>query len=607
MTSEVRFPAYITDALSALKPPDNITVSEWADKYRVLGAKTNAEPGRWRTDRTPYIRAILDAWGDDDVERITFVKPTQVGGTETILNAIGYAIDQDPNPILIVYPTVDLAESTSDNRIKPMIELCKPIAGKFNDQSKKMELQFSDTYIALSGANSTSSLAGRPVRYVLLDEIDKYPRQTGKEASPMKLAIERTKTFEYNKKIFATSTPTLETGNVWTLWESADTQYEYFVPCGHCGVFQTLRFPQIRWDDVKDNANRARETAVYVCPHCGGAMNDRMIRDAVRAGEWRVIKSNGSRLHSAYRLNAIVSPWLTLGDIAYEFKVSKKDPEDLMNFVNSWLAEPWKEIEGAADAQMLARKTSGYPRGTVPTGAALLTGGVDVQKNGFYFVVRSWSADGSNALVERGFVTSWDDVTEVMNRPFTTAEGGTMLVNLCLIDSGDQTDKVYDYCAIHREWAAPSKGSSGTIHSRYRMSSIDREGSRANGMQLVIIDTNLYKDAIYGRILASGGFQIYDNCEEDYIVQVTAEQKVTERRNGRKVSVWRPKTSHADNHYLDCEVYCAAAADIAGFRALTRDAARGESVQEESRQNTERPADEWTSSGDWGTSNTENW
>lgn len=598
MNEAERFPVYITAALAVLRPPDEMTVSEWADRNRILDAKTSAEPGRWRTERTPYLRGIMDAWGDKSVERITFLKPTQVGGTEALLNAMAYAAAQDPAPMMAVYPTIDLAQYTSENRIQQMFRLCEATAGKFDENSKMLELQFSDMYIVLSGANSPASLASRPIRYLLLDEVDKYPRMTGKEANPINLAIERTKTFATNKKIFITSTPTLQTGAVWQSWEAADTQLEYFVPCQHCGEYQTLRFPQIRWDDVKGDANRARETAVYICPHCGAAMNDRMIRDAVRAGEWRATKSNGSRLHSAFRLNAIYSPWLTLGDIAYEFKVSKDDPEELMNFVNSWLAEPWKEIEGAADAQTLVRKTSGYARGIVPDAAALLTGGVDVQRTGFYYVVRAWMPDGTNCLIDNGFVPSWREITAAMNRPYKDKAGRNHIVNLCLIDSGDQTDEVYEFCAVNREWAAPSKGASAQTFSRYRISTIEKDGSRANGMHLIIVDTNLYKDAIYGRIMSPGGFQVYEDCEEEYAAQVTAEQKVTERRNGKKVSIWVPKSSHADNHYLDCEVYAAAAADIAGYRSITRAAARGETAPERAAEQTEKTENEWYA-GEW--------
>ena len=590
-SDETRLPGYILEALTVLRPPERMTVSEWADENRILDAKTSAEPGRWRTERTPYLRGIMDAWGDKAVERITFLKPTQVGGTEALLNAMAYAAAQDPAPMMAVYPTVELAQYTSENRIQPMLRLCEATAERFDPNSKMLELQFPGMYIVLSGANSPASLASRPIRYLLLDEVDKYPRMTGKEANPINLAIERTKTFPNTKKIFITSTPTLETGEVWQSWEAADTQYEYFVPCQHCGEEQTLRFPQLRWDDVPGDVSRARETAVYVCPKCGGAMTDRMIRDAVRKGEWRATRTNGSRLHSAYRLNAIYSPWLTLGDIAAEFKASKDDPESLMNFVNSWLAEPWKEIEGAADAQALARKTSGYPRGVVPEGAAMLTAGVDVQRSGMYYVIRAWLPDGTNCLIENGFVREGSEIEGAMNRLYRSPDNREYVVSLCLVDSGDQTDEVYEFCAVNREWAAPSKGSSRQMYARYRISRIEREGSRANGMQLIIVDTTTYKDAIYGRILAAGGFQIYEDAPEEYVNQVTAEQKITTRRNGKRVSVWVPKTSHADNHYLDCEVYAAAAADIAGYRTITRAAARGENAPEEIQDSSAEPSD----------------
>ncbi|HYF75074.1 MAG TPA: phage terminase large subunit family protein, partial [Candidatus Nitrosocosmicus sp.] len=240
------WPDWISKALEILKPPELLTVTQWADKYRVLDSKTSAEPGQWKTNRTPYLQGIMDAFNDPDIEEIIFCKPTQVGGTECLNNIVAYIISQDPSSTLVVYPTLELAESVSKNRLQPMIELCEMTKERYTpDESKMLELQFDGMYLVLAGANSAASLASRPIRYLLMDEIDKFPTFAGKEAAPRSLARERTKTFAHNKKIFQTSTPTRKIGPIWQEWINADDQREYYVPCPYCGHKQTFRFKQI--------------------------------------------------------------------------------------------------------------------------------------------------------------------------------------------------------------------------------------------------------------------------------------------------------------------------------------------------------------------------
>ncbi len=244
MAKKSKWPYYIAVALSALKPPEKITVSEWADKYRVLSEKDSAAPGIWRTERTPYLKEIMDMFNNPQIHDITVVAGTQLGKTSAELNMIGYAIAQDPGPMLIVYPTKELAEFTSENRLKPMFYLSPALVHKFLDKdSQKLELQFVNMYIALVGANSPSGLSSRPVRYIFFDEIDKFPKWSGAEAGPLALAEERTKTF-YNKKIIKVSSPTLRTGNIWQSFERADVHYQFFVPCPYCGHCQNLVFTE---------------------------------------------------------------------------------------------------------------------------------------------------------------------------------------------------------------------------------------------------------------------------------------------------------------------------------------------------------------------------
>ena len=265
--SRLPYPAYIMDALSMLKPPERLKVSEWADKYRILSELDSASPGHWRTSKTPYLKSVMDAFNDLSVKDITFCAGTQLGKTAAEQNMIGYAIQQDPGPMMIIYPTEKLAKFTSEKRLQPMFELSAPLAERFDKlNSKDLELNFGNMYIALVGANSPSDLSSRPVRYIFFDEIDKFPAWSGTEASPIELAEERTKTF-YNHKKVKVSTPTLKTGYIWQGWLNADIQYKYYVPCPECGEMQVLEFKNIKFPHDAD-ASEAKAQAYYECPHC---------------------------------------------------------------------------------------------------------------------------------------------------------------------------------------------------------------------------------------------------------------------------------------------------------------------------------------------------
>lgn len=565
------WPDWLKKSLNTLKPPERITVSEWSDRKRVLDAKTSAEPGRWRTARTPYLQGIMDAFNDEEIEEIIFVKCTQVGGTEGLNNILGYIIDQDPSPTLFVYPTLELAEYTSKNRLQPMVNLCDSLKEKYREQgSKLLELQFDSMYVVLSGANSPASLASRPIRFLMMDEVDKYPPCAGKESDPRSLARERTKTFAHNKKICQASTPTRKTGPIWQEWENADDQRRYYVPCPHCGHYQTFRFKQIKWQEGAKTPEAAQTTAYYECEQCVGIITDGHKPGMLRDGKWQSESRSGTR-KTAFHLNAIYSPWVRFGDVAYEFMKSKDYPDLLMNFVNSWLAEPWENTEVKMNSDKVLERQSGYEEGVVPSGVVLLTGGVDVQKDHFYFTIRGWGGSMTSWNITHGIAETWDDIERIMNTPFEDKKGNTYQVNLCGIDSGDRTDEVYDFCAYNQDWAVPVKGSSTPLYSRYKISVIDRSESKAHGMRLYLADGAQYKDVIAGRMNKSNGpgsWMVFEGCDKEYAEQICSEEKVIEKKGGREVEVWKPKTTRAANHYLDAEVYAALAADLLHVRYL---------------------------------------
>lgn len=563
---------YQWEALQFLRPPEQLTVSEWAEKYRMLDSKSSAMPGPWSNDITPYLTGVMDEFNNYETEKIIFVKPTQIGGTEALQNMIGYIVMQDPSPTMIVYPTDTLAKSVSENRLQPMLKATPEIAKKFDENSSLLELQFDSMYISLTGSNSPSGLASKPVRFLMMDEVDKYPGASSKEADPIKLATERTKTF-HNKKIYITSTPTLKTGHIWKEKEAADIEKHFFVPCPHCGEYIEFKFQNIRFpdDEGMSYADRA-EFATYVCQECGCLITDNDKHNMLKLGEWRTVRHNTKYVRNvAFWINTLYSPFVRWSDIAKEFLISKDDPEDLQNFVNSWLAEAWEDTKLKTSAELVLERQTELPAYVVPQWTKLLTAGVDVQENSLYWSIRAWGEFLTSQNIAHGQSLSFEEIDRIMNMQYMTEEGDPMVVNLCLIDSGDQTDIVYDFCALHSDYALPVKGSSHAQLSHYKLSMVNKTDSRAYGMQLVLVDGGRYKDMIAGRMQrpnGKGSWMVYSGCDMEYATQVTAEHKVNVKTPGGTKQVWQKKSSHADNHYLDTEVYALAAADVMGVRTL---------------------------------------
>lgn len=521
---------WFPEELKAFKPPERYTVSEWADNFRVL-TSVSAEPGRWRTNRTPYLKEPMDRFTDPLIEKIVLCFGAQLGKTETELNMIGYALDQTSSPTMMVYPTDTIAKFASDKRVQPMIKSVKSINDKFYENSKLLELDFNNgNYMVLVGANSPSSLSSRSIKYLFFDEIDKYPAFAGKEADPIKLATERTKTF-VDKKIVMVSTPTVESGNIWQAFMSANERRQYYVPCPHCGVSQVLKFKQIKWpEEHNDNADMIRDTAYYECEHCGERIYDKHKMEMLRSGEWRAVNESQSKVRSvSYHLSSIYSPWVTFGDVAYEFKNSKGTPATLMNFINSWLAEPWKSSK-TKSTQNLEFTQSNYPCGVVPDKAVLLIASVDVQLDHFWWEVRAYAPGVKSYLIDYGQASTWGDLEEIIiNREYPSEYGEARQVMKAGIDSGFRTDEVYQFCSRFPEVCIPIKGSSNhsTMAAPYTMTSLEK--GVVGGLKLYVLNTDYWKDFIFARMIRpadeDGTIHLYKECPQEYSDHLRSEEK----------------------------------------------------------------------------------
>lgn len=615
---------YQKAALEYLNPPEEMTVSEWAEQYRMLDSRTSAEPGPWNNERTPYLVEIMNELLNYETEEIIFCKCTQVGGTEVELNMLGYTIQQDPSPVEVVYPTETMANSVSEKRIKPMIESTSTLYKKYDKNSSNLELDFDDMFIKLVWSNSPSGLASFAMKYLFLDEVDKYPGASKKEADPISLAKERTHTFR-NSKVYITSTPTIRTNHIWKAKEGADAEKHFFIPCPHCGEFIELKFDNLKWpgkdkdlveaygeDAIKEklgalepvdeaeglsNADRA-EFAFYVCQECGCVISDAQKQQAVKKGHWEIVKQKTRFVKKVcFWINVLYSPFVRFSEIAKEFMDSKDDPERLQNFVNSWLAEPWEDTKLKTSKELVLERQTELPEFIVPGWAKLLTGGVDIQENCVYWTIRAWGDYVTSQNIAHGQAYNLAEVESIMNLEYKIEGGGVAVVNLCFIDSGYEADAVYDFCVDNMDWAKPAKGSSNPMQSHFKISTVNREASRAYGMELVIVDGGKYKDMIASRMHKKNGrasWMVYQGCDEEYAAQVTAEHKILVKKGNAKPRLeWVPKHSHADNHYLDAEVYAMAAADTMGVRMLHLQGEQQQAQPEKKEQYT--PEEEWIS------------
>lgn len=373
------------------------------------------------------------------------------------------------------------------------------------------------------------------------------------------------------------STPTVESGNIWQALMNANERRQYYVPCPHCGVSQTLKFKQIKWpDEHNDNADMIRDTAYYECEHCGEHIYDKHKMEMLRHGEWRAANKPQSKVRSiSYHLSSIYSPWVTFGDVAYEFKNSKDTPASLMNFINSWLAEPWRSAK-TKSTQALHFTESTYDRGVVPNKATLLIASVDVQLDHFWWEVRAYAPGVKSYLIDYGQASTWDDLEEIIvNREYPTEYGEPRQVMKAGIDSGFRTDEVYQFCARFPEICIPLKGSSNhkTLTAPYSMSSVEK--GVIGGLKLYVLNTDYWKDFIFARMVRPtdevGTIHLFKDCPQEYTDHLRSEEKQEIRnvKTGEVTVQWKPLTGHPTNHLLDTCTYNAAVADIAGVKYLT--------------------------------------
>jgi phage terminase large subunit GpA-like protein len=582
-----------------LTPDPLLTVSEWADRYRVLSQRASSEPGRWRTERTPYLKEIMDCLSPTSpFQRVVLMKGSQVGGSECGNNWIAYVIHQAPGPMMAVAPTVELAKRNSKQRLDPLIEESEVLRERVKERRSRdsgntvLSKEFPGGVLILTGANSAVGLRSMPARYLFLDEVDGYPGDVEGEGDPILLAERRSATFQ-RRKILLVSTPKSKgLSRIQREYEASD-QRRYFVPCPHCGEHQTLELQNLRWPE-----GRPRE-AEYACVHCGALIGERHKTSMLEHGEWRPTAPGDGRT-AGFHLSSLYSPvgWFSWADAAEMYEQARHAPDLMKGFVNTVLGLPFEEEAEAPEWQRLYERRESYRIGVMPERGLFLTAGVDVQKDRIEVEVvawgrgkESWSVDYRVIEGDTARAEVWARLDAVLANDWPHASGHTLPIRVMCVDAGYATQDVY---ARVRQQPQASWGPAGAAARQPRtavaVKGRDRDtalllsvskadaGGKRRGLRVWSVGTPVAKGELYrwlklewptDEALDAGasfppGACHFPQYGEEYFKQLTAERLITRIVKGFPRSSWE-KDPGRRNEALDCRVYARAAAAIYGL------------------------------------------
>ena len=561
--------------LATYRPPPKLTISEWADRERRLSPEASAEPGRWRTSRAEYLRGLMDAISDPTVHTVIVVFGSQLGKTEALLNALGFYIQHDPAPVLLVMPTLELAESWSKDRLAPMLRDSPSLRGKVGASlgrgadrgSTVRHKSFVGGHLTVAGANSPASLASRPIRILLCDEVDRFPVSAGSEGDPLSLAEARTASFWNARRVYVSS-PTITGSRIDTAWEASD-QRRFHVPCPDCGAHQTLQWAQVRWEKI--DGEHAPETARYECERCGSRWSDTARRAAVSHGQWRASKPFAGV--AGFHLNALYGPWESrnLSQLVRQFLEAKGDPERLKVFVNTVLAESWEEPGESIDESGLLMRGEDWQLkpNHVPDGVVVLTCGVDIQADRVEYEIVGWGLGEESWSIEYGRLygdprrpETLKQLDDVLLRPWRHPCGADLYIRMCCIDSGFATQAVYEFCAPRVIRPLPDGSRQAVIAIKGRgeptRSVWPKLSPKSTTWLPVTLGVHSAKSQVMARLAIDEPGPGYCHFPSDrsvtYFEQLTAERLITKYRAGVPHPAWIPKQGRS-NEALDCRVY----------------------------------------------------
>lgn len=586
-----RLDRLISGCLSGLIPPDDLTVTEWAEKNRRLSSESSAEPGPWRTERTPYLREIMDTFTDPKISHTVFVAASQVGKSEVLNNCIGYIIDQDPGSILFVHPTTIDAKEYSKLRIAPMIRDCptlksKVAAPKSRDSSNTLlQKAYPGGILTLCGSTEAHALASKPIRYVFGDERDRWAASAGTEGDPWGLAMARQKTF-YNSMAFEVSTPTIKNASAIEDAYSTGTMERWKSRCPHCGEYHEIQWKDIRFEyEINIVAGKKTYTVNdiwYVCPGCGCVSDELAMKRAPARWEAEnpAAYENGVR---SFWLNAFVSQWATWESIVLQYLNAIGSSRKMQVVYNTCFGELWEDRGDMEDEDSLMARREDYGDIELPEGVLVLTCGVDTQDDRLEYEIVGHGHFGETWGIKKGVIMgrpdddeTWRALDEVLDHVYRFESGVGLRISMTFMDEGGHfTMEVRQRCAARlskklfcikgmagadRPYTAPPKKQKIMLHNR-AIGTVWQYQIGVDSGKEIIMD-NL-------KVQTPGSkychFPKRDDYGTAYFQGLLSEVKVYDP-NKKQPWQWKKLPGHERNEALDCRNYA-----LAAFRSLAAD------------------------------------
>ena len=584
-------PRWTAAERAAWKRPPDISTSRHADLYRIVD-DTSSESGPWRTDRTPYLRDIMDAFDEPDTQEITIVGPGRCGKTEATFNMMAKHVNLTPSPILYATAVEEMIPSTARDRLAPMFEnspeLAKHLTGRDWDL-QGAEFRFKTMPMYFVGLRSAIKLSSRSIGLLIVTETDKSPDTLQTEGNPIRLAFRRGQTYPDFKAVYD-CTPTMAEGFINVSYHRSDMR-RYYVPCPKCGGYQIPKFGRLKVDppDLRDKEIIIKTNCVYYeCEHCGHHIPPQQRDEIAARGVWCpegcTVNRDGTlsgkpkrgKLHVGFWIPPLVSPWHNWAELLAEWFELQHDPVSkkgrLQEFRNQVMAELWEEEGISVSYEHLKKNIGANPRGFVPADCKILVAGADPHKNDIGewridYMLRAFAPGPRSYVISAGSVESWEMLKEEILIPFF----GQLAVDPVFVDSGVETMEIYDWAIQYLGVVWPTKGFDflpEIIRIKRWKPEDDKKRRRRRrknleGLEWIDIGTNELKDKVAANlekeIGAIGSIEFYADIPPHILSQICGEHKVKERRRGHIVSIWKPKTEHGDVHFWDTLVLTEAA------------------------------------------------
>lgn len=587
MTLERSCEALCRNILQMTAPPPDLKVSEWADRYRVLSSEFASEVGRWKTATAPYQKDVMDCVTQPGIERITMMFASQTGKSEILNNILGYFIHIDPCPILFIQPTDGVAKDYSKERLSPMFRSCPELKARLSKAKSRdsdntiLSKSFLGGHLALIGANSPSGLASRPIRILLMDEIDRYTSSAGTEGDPRALAEKRTSSF-WNRLIIESSTPTIKDLSPIEKEYENGTQEEWTWQCPNCGKWISPKWKDLIWKD--------KPHPVLKCPECNNEFGEHIWKQ--QPGKW--VAHAEFKGHRSFHLNALSSPiglgvpWDKL--VAEFLKAKHRGVEALKVFVNTRLAETWEDQGDAIEEEILEQRRE-YYNTEIPSSVCVLTAGVDVQDDrieaelvGWGIGEESWGIEFARFFGNPEMDSNvWKQLDMWLLKNRETEDGRKIGVACTCIDSGGHcTSEVYKFTRPReqrRVFSIKGRGGRGVpMIGKYSRNNRERAALFTLGVDeikgLVVTSLKINEE---GPNYCHFPRKIEKGYTQEYFRGLTSEKRVTRYSRGVPTVRWEKRSSSVRNEPLDCRVYA-----IAALKILNPDLKNlGETVKDE--------------------------